>query len=123
MFIVRWEGGRPGDKAEWIAVLREALSGRAGLLPRLLLSGPRRGGASPSTTGPREPPEDEAVIANSPESVAFNIQQLLSDGGKPLDPDWSPLSPTQLRVFFERRTTLPPARGKTKERWSVKHLM
>ena len=27
MFIVRWEGGGPGDKAEWITVLREALSG------------------------------------------------------------------------------------------------
>ena len=39
---------------------------------------------------PESHPEGAAVVANSPESVAFNIQQLLLDGGKPLDPDWTP---------------------------------
>jgi hypothetical protein len=89
VFIVRWEGGGPGDKAEWITVLREALSGEPGSY-RVCFRRARKGWRFVLDCRPESVPAAEAVIANSPESVAFNIQQLLLDKGKPLDPDWSP---------------------------------
>ena len=89
MFIVRWEGGGPEDKAEWVAVLREALSGELGSYRVCFLRG-EKGWHFVLDHRPESHPEGAAVVANSPESVAFNIQQLLLDGGKPLDPDWTP---------------------------------
>ena len=76
MFIVKWEGGGPEDKAEWVAVLREALSGELGSYHVRFYQA--------------ESPPNDAVMTNSPESVAFNIHQLLSDCGKPIDPTWTP---------------------------------
>ena len=33
---------------------------------------------------------DDGLIANSPDSVAFNVYQGLIDAGKPLEPGWTP---------------------------------
>ena len=89
MFIVRWEGGSPGDRAEWISVLREALSGELGSYRVCFLRGDK-GWRFVLDYRPESHPEGEEVVANSPETVAFNIQQLLLDSGKPLDADWTP---------------------------------
>ena len=89
MFIVRWEGGGPDDKAEWIAVLREVLAGELGSYRVCFVRAPR-GWRLALECRPDSDSEAEAVISNSPESVAFNIRQLLLDRGKPLDPDGSP---------------------------------
>jgi len=89
VFIVRWEGRGPSDKAEWIAVLREALSGEPGSY-RVCFLRAEKGWRFVIDHRPERALEAEAVITNSPETVAFNIQQLLLDRGKPLDPDWSP---------------------------------
>ena len=89
MFIVRWEGGGPDDKAGWMAVLREALSGELGSY-RVCFLRSEKGWRFVLDYRPESHPEGDVVVANSPESVAFNIQQLLLDGGMPLDPDWTP---------------------------------
>ena len=36
------------------------------------------------------PAGGEAVVANSPESVAYNIYVNLAGSGKPMDPSWKP---------------------------------
>ena len=89
MFIVSWEGGSPEDRDDWLAALREALSAEAGSYRVCFLRG-EKGWRFVLDYRADEHPEGEEVIANSPESVAFNIHQLLLDRGKPLDPDWSP---------------------------------
>ena len=89
MFIVRWEGGGPQDKAAWIAVLREALAGEPGSYRVCFLKAPG-GWRFVVDHRPEKSEESEGMIANSPETVTFNIQQLLLDRGLPLDPDWSP---------------------------------
>ena len=89
MFIVKWEGGGPEDKAEWVEVLREALSGELGSY-RVRFFQAEAGWRFALDHRPEESPREDAVMANSPESVAFNIRQLLSDRGKPIDPTWTP---------------------------------
>ena len=89
MFIVKWEGGGPEDKAEWVAVLREALSGELGSY-HVRFFQVESGWRFALDYRPQEGPSDDAVMANSPESVAFNIHQLLSERGKPIDPTWTP---------------------------------
>jgi hypothetical protein len=89
VFIVKWEGGGPEDKAEWVAILREALSGELGSYLVRFFPGDS-GWRFTLDYRPDENPSNEAVMANSPETVAFNIRQLLSDGGKPIDPSWKP---------------------------------
>lgn len=89
MFIVRWEGGGPDDKAEWVAILREALSGELGSY-RVCFQRAGKGWRFALDHRQESAPAGEVLISNSPQSVAFNIRQLLLEGGKPLDPDWSP---------------------------------
>ena len=89
VFIVKWEGGGPEDKAEWVAVLREALSGELGSY-HVRFFQVEAGWRFTLDYRPEESPPDDAVMTNSPESVAFNIHQLLSDCGKPIDPTWTP---------------------------------
>ena len=89
MFIVKWEGGGPEDMAEWVAVLREALSGELGSY-HVRFYEAEAGWRFTLDHRAEESPPDDAVMTNSPESVAFNIYQLLSDCGKPIDPTWTP---------------------------------
>jgi hypothetical protein len=89
VFIVKWEGKSPEDKAEWVATLREALSGELGsYLVRFYQA--EAGWRFALEYRPDEQPPAEDVMTNGPESVAFNIHQLLSDRGKPIDPTWTP---------------------------------
>lgn len=86
MFIVTWEAEPPGDKLQWIGVLREVFASAAGsyrirfwktengwrfdLDPRLDLG----------LTDPEQ-------ITNTDEAVRFNLQYLLREKGLPMDPE------------------------------------
>ena len=66
------------------------------------------------------------MIANTPESVAYNIYVNLAGKRQVHRPDVAAgggLGQGYGRVFFARRTTEPPRRGKTNETRSVKHRM
>ena len=89
MFIVAWEGTPPPDKAEWIRVLREVLAAELGSY-RVVFKKAARGWRFTLDWREGEPPGDEAVVANSPESVAYNIYVNLAGDGKPMDPGWKP---------------------------------
>ena len=89
MFIVAWEGTPPPDKADWIRVLRGVLAGELGSY-RVVFSRARRGWRFTLEWREDERSRDEALVANSPESVAYNIYTSLVDGGKPVDPTWKP---------------------------------
>jgi hypothetical protein len=90
MFIVAWEGTPPPDKAEWTEILREVLAGELGSY-RVVFRHQGRGWRfelewrdDGRATG------DGEVIANSPDSVAYNIYVNLAGSGKPLDAGWRP---------------------------------
>jgi hypothetical protein len=89
MFIVRWKGRGPADRTEWIAILREALSGELGSYCVNFFMA-EKGWRFTLDYRPEDQPQEELVMANSPETVAFNIHQLLSQKGKPIDPTWVP---------------------------------
>jgi hypothetical protein len=89
VFIVAWESTPPPDKAQWTAILREVLANELGSY-RVLFRKHPRGWRFTLDWRPGQPADDEAVIANSPESVAYNIYVNLAGGGKPMDPGWTP---------------------------------
>ena len=89
MFIVHWKGRGPGDKAQWIAILREILSGEVGSY-RISFYRAERGWRFTLDYRPDADSQDDLVMANSPETVAYNIHQVLSQRGKPIDPTWVP---------------------------------
>jgi hypothetical protein len=89
MFIVSWEGAPPPDKAEWIAILRDVLAGELGSY-RVAFRKAARGWRFTLEWREDEAAADDAVIANSPESVAYNIYVSLAGGGKPMDATWKP---------------------------------
>ena len=89
MFIVAWEAAPPPDKAEWITVLREVLAGELGSY-RVVFRKHERGWRFTLEWRQGDPTEDEAVIANSPDSVAYNIYANLVGRGKPMDATWKP---------------------------------
>jgi hypothetical protein len=89
MFIVAWEGKAPPDKADWIRVLREVLASELGSY-RVVFSKAKRGWRFTLEWREDEPPRDESLVANSPESVAYNIYVNLAGSGKPIDATWKP---------------------------------
>jgi hypothetical protein len=89
MFIVRWEGTPPRDKQEWIDVLRQTLASELGSY-RILFRRGRQGWRFTLEWRPEDQMRDDGLIANSPQSVAFNIYQGLTDRAKPLEPGWRP---------------------------------
>ena len=91
MFIVAWEGTPPPDKAEWIAILRQVLAGELGSY-RVVFQKHEKGWRFTLEWRPGPPADDEAVIANSPESVAYNVYVNLVGNGKPMDATWAPRS-------------------------------
>jgi hypothetical protein len=92
VFIVTWEGAPPPDKVDWIRILREVLAGEAGSY-RVVFRKASRGWRFVLEWRDLAAAADEAVIANSPESVAYNIYANLAEGGKPVDPTWKPERP------------------------------
>jgi len=89
MFIVAWEGTPPPDKADWIRILRDVLAGELGSY-RVVFRKARRGWRFTLEWREDEGAPDEALVANSPESVAYNIYAGLAGGGKPIDLTWKP---------------------------------
>jgi hypothetical protein len=89
MFIVSWLGGSPHDKGEWIQILRDILASEFGSY-RIVFTRGRRGWRFALEWRRGDEASDDALIANSPESVAFNIYVGLIGAGKPLDPTWKP---------------------------------
>jgi hypothetical protein len=89
MFIVAWEGTAPPDKAEWIRILREVLAAELGSY-RVVFRKAAQGWRFALEWREGEPAAGDAVIANSPESVAYNIYVNLAGDGKPMDPGWKP---------------------------------
>ena len=89
MFIVKWVGHAPADKAEWMGILRETLASELGSY-RVVFRRERDGWRFKLEWHEDERAREEGLIANSPESVAYNIYVNLAGGGKPLDPGWRP---------------------------------
>jgi hypothetical protein len=89
VFIVAWEGAPPADRSEWIQILREVLASELGSYRVVFRKGARGWRFSLEW---REDPQSrgEELVANTPESVAYNIYVNLAGGGKPLDPSWRP---------------------------------
>ena len=89
MFIVAWEGAAPPDKAEWIHLLREVLAAELGSY-RVVFKKGAQGWRFALDWREDQQARVESLIANTPESVAYNIYVSLADSGKPLDPSWRP---------------------------------
>jgi hypothetical protein len=89
VFIVAWDGAPPDDKAAWIQILREVLAAELGSY-RIVFK--KLAGGWRFSLEWREDPslQTDDLIANSPESVAYNIYVNLASGGKPVDPGWRP---------------------------------
>jgi hypothetical protein len=89
MFIVAWEGKAPPDKAKWIQILREVLAAELGSY-RVVFKKGARGWRFALDWREDERASDEDLIANTPESVAYNIYVNLANSGQPVDPTWRP---------------------------------
>jgi hypothetical protein len=89
VFIVKWEGKAPPDKAGWIAVLRNTLAAELGSY-RVVFRHSGKGWRFTLEWREDEHARDEGLIANTPESVAYNIYVNLAGEGKPVDPTWKP---------------------------------
>jgi hypothetical protein len=89
MFIVGWEGGAPADKEEWIAILRDTLASELGSY-RIVFKRGDEGWRFALEWREDERAREEGLVANSPESVAYNVYVGLAEGGKPIDPEWKP---------------------------------
>jgi len=89
MLIVVWQGTPPPDKADWISILRDVLAGEVGAY-RLVFKQETQGWRFTLEFREDERSQDEGLVANSPESVAYNIYAGLAEGGKPVDPTWTP---------------------------------
>ena len=90
MFIVAWEGTPPPDKAEWTEILREVLAGELGSYRVVFRNKGRGWRFELEWRDDGRANGDGEVIANSPESVAYNIYVNLAGSGKPLDAAWRP---------------------------------
>ena len=106
MFIVRWEGKAPADKAEWVVVLREVLSGELGSYYVRFRRGPR-GWRFALDWRPEARTKEEDLVTNTPDSVAFNLFELLLERGKPVDRGWNPAE----AVTRSADSTLPLGAG------------
>jgi hypothetical protein len=89
MFIVAWEGKAPPDKAQWIETLREVLAGELGSY-RVVFRRAARGWRFELEWRDDGLAGDTEAVANSPDSVGYNIYATLVASGKPLDPGWLP---------------------------------
>jgi len=85
--MVAWEGRPPGDKAEWIEAIKPVFAGAAGTFRVSFRPGPN-GWRFDLEVRDDALPESLGVIANSPETIRFNLVQALKEKGKPVDPDW-----------------------------------
>jgi hypothetical protein len=89
MFIVRWEGPAPTDKRAWIDALREALGAELGSY-RVVFEPAGAAWRFALEWRADDQVPDDVLVANSPESVAFNIFHGLVERGLPVDTSWTP---------------------------------
>ena len=109
MFIVAWEGTPPPDKHEWTAILREVLAGELGSY-RVLFRRGGRGWRFELEWRDDGRSGDADLVANSPDSVGYNIYVNLAGSGKPLDPGWRPLRPGEAPRAESSSPAAPPTR-------------
>ena len=113
MFIVAWEGEQPADKQEWIETLREVLEGELGSY-RVVFRRAERGWRF-DLEWRDDGSADQELLANSPESVGYNIYVHLAGAGKPIDATWrprysgTPIAPGPPRTASSSRAG-PPSR-------------
>ena len=111
MFIVAWEGTPPPDKAEWTEILREVLAGELGSY-RVVFRHAARGWRFELEWREDGRSGDGEVVANSPDSVGYNIYVNLAGSGKPLDPLWRPAGGAARDASSSRAAPpSPPASG------------
>ena len=126
MFIEAWEGAPPpADKGEWTEILREVLAGELGSY-RVLFRHTSRGWRFELEWRDDGRSGEGEVIANSPDSVRYNIYVNLAGNGKPLDSSWQPWSgerppevPREQPKAASASRAAPPSRpaaGKRKKR-------
>ena len=89
MFIVGWEGRPPEDKEEWIAVLCQTLAAELGSY-RIVFTRAGEGWRFTLEWHEEERTLEEGLVANSPESVAYNVYAGLAEAGKPVEPARGP---------------------------------
>jgi hypothetical protein len=87
MFIVRWKGDTPADKDDWIQVLRDVMAGSDGSY-RIWFYPGGQGWKFDFEWRPDAGPDAHGLLANSPETMRFNVYQSLVERGMPMDPDW-----------------------------------
>ena len=93
MFIVAWEGTPPPDKDEWTGILREVLAGELGSYRFVFRNNGRGWRFDLEWRDDGRSDGDGEVVANSQESVRYNIYVNLAGSGKPLDASWRPWEP------------------------------
>ena len=108
MFIVAWEGMPPPDKAEWTEILREVLAGELGSYRVVFRNSGRGWRFELEWRDDGRGTDDGEVIANSPDSVAYNIYVNLAGSGKPLDASWRPWEHAPEPPVAVARAAAPP---------------
>ena len=109
MFIVAFEGTPPPDKAEWIEILREVLAGELGSY-RVVFRRTPRGFRFEFEWRDDGRIGDSELVANSPESVGYNIYVNLAGAGKEIDPGWRPDKPREDPRAASSSPAGPPSR-------------
>jgi hypothetical protein len=115
MFIVAWEGTPPPDKAEWTEILREVLAGELGSY-RVVFRHAARGWRFELEWRDDGRTGDSELVANSPDSVGYNIYVNLAGSGKPLDPGWRPAKPGEDARAASSSPAAPPSRPAAERR-------
>jgi hypothetical protein len=115
MFIVAWEGEPPADKAEWTEILREVLASELGSY-RVLFRRAPRGWRFELEWRDDGRAGGEELVANSPDSVSYNIYVNLAGSGKPLDPVWRPGSASDPAKAASSSRAAPPSRPASETR-------
>lgn len=88
MFMVRWDGDPPADRAEWMKVMRPVFEGAAGAYHVRFYPG--QGGWRFDLEWRPDPQPQSGMLANTPEAVRFNLHLVLVEQGMPVDPHWEP---------------------------------
>jgi hypothetical protein len=87
MFMVRFDGTPPADKQEWIEILRDVFASTLGSWRIRFYQGAQGWRFDLEFREDRGMAQGE-ILANSPESIRFNVYKSLADRGKPVDANW-----------------------------------
>ena len=87
MVMVRWDGEPPSDKLEWIEILSDVFASTYGSYKVRFYPGSEGWKFSLECREDLGMPEGE-IVANSADSIRFNLYQALVERGKPLDSNW-----------------------------------